>query len=112
MSPRLLFKLALLPLMRSWVLLGLMILSFAQLMLGLWFCGSIQKELNHTRHYANSAKFVTVQIKDEAVSLDPIKEALSGEDVSFEELKTEDTLKKMEEDLKYSINLNYSKKQD
>lgn len=98
MSLRLLFKLALLPLLRSWFLLGLMIISFAQLMLALWFCGSLQKELNHTRNYANSAKFVTVQIKDEAVSLERVKDALMGEDVSFEELKMEDTLKKMEEE--------------
>jgi hypothetical protein len=98
MSPRLLIKLALLPLTRSWWVLGLMIVSFAQIMLALWFCGSVQKELNHTKKYANTAKFVTIQMKDENTSLDPIKDLLSGEDVSFEELKTEDTLKKMEDD--------------
>ncbi len=98
MSPRLLLKLALLPLTRSWFVLGLMIVSFAQIMLALWFCSSIQKELNHTRQYANTAKFVTIQMKDETTSLDPIKELLGGEDVSFEELRTEDTLKKMEDE--------------
>jgi hypothetical protein len=98
MSLRLLLKLSLLPLMRSWFMLGLMIVSFAQVMLALWFCGAIQKELNHTKQYANTAKFVSIQLKDESVSLDPIKDLLSGEDVSFEELKTEDTLKKMEEE--------------
>jgi hypothetical protein len=98
MSPRLLFKLALLPLTRSWWVLGLMTLSFAQIMLALWFCGSVQKELNHTQKYARTAKFVTIQMKDETSPLDPIKDLLSGEDVSFEELKIEDTLKKMEDE--------------
>lgn len=98
MNLRLLFKLALLPLMRSWFLLGLMMISFAQLMLALWFCGSIQKELSHTQDYASTAKFMTVQMKDEGVGLDPVKELLQGPDVNVEELKTEDILKKMEEE--------------
>ena len=98
MNLRLLFKLALLPLMRSWFLLGLMMISFAQLMLALWFCGSIQKELSHTQEYASTAKFMTVQMKEDGVGLDPVKELLQGPDVNVEELKTEDVLKKMEEE--------------
>lgn len=98
MNLRLLFKLALLPLIRSWFLLGLMMISFAQLMLALWFCGSIQKELSHTQEYANTAKFMTVQMKEDGVGLDPVKELLQGPDVNVEELKTEDVLKKMEEE--------------
>jgi len=100
LSPRLLFKLALLPLRRSWFLLGLMIISFAELMLALWFCGSLQRELSHTESYANAAKFVSIQLKEESgsSSLDSIKDLLQGADVTFEELKTEDTLKKMEDE--------------
>jgi hypothetical protein len=98
MSLRLLLKLALLPLMRSKLLLGLMIVSFAQLMLALWFCGAVQKEIAHTRQYANTAKFISVQMKDEGTSLDTIKDTLSGNDVTFEELKTDDILKKMEDE--------------
>ncbi len=98
MNLRLLFKLALLPLIRSWFLLGLMMVSFAQLMLALWFCGSIQKELSHTQNYANTAKFITIQMKDEAASIEPIQELLKGPEVNVEELKTEDVLKRMEEE--------------
>lgn len=95
---RLLFKLALLPLFRSWLLLGLMIISFAQVMLALWFCGSVQKELQETRRYASHAKLVTIQMKEPNASVDAIRDALQGDDVSFEELKTEEILKKMEEE--------------
>ena len=98
MSPRLLMKLAWLPIRRSWILFALMILSFAQIMLALWFFGAIQKELMHTRQYAMTAKFISIQLKDETLSLDAIKEALEGDDVSFEELKTEAVLKKMEDE--------------
>ncbi|MBC7395825.1 MAG: hypothetical protein H7333_00155 [Bdellovibrionales bacterium] len=98
MNLRLLFKLALLPLIRSWFLLGLMMISFAQLMLALWFCGSIQKELSHTQAYASTAKFLTIQMKDESASIFPIQELLQGTEASVEELKTEDVLKRMEEE--------------
>lgn len=95
---RLLFKLALLPLKRSWFLLGLLTISFSQLMLALWFCGSVQKELELSRNYASKAKFVTVQMKDNHASTSGVKEAFQLDSVSIEELKTEDVLKKMEEE--------------
>ncbi len=97
-NSRLFFKLAFLPLRRSWFLLGLMLISFAQLLLALWFCGGIQKELNHTEAYASQARFVTIQMKDDASPLDPVKEALQGDDISVEEMKTETILQKMEEE--------------
>ncbi|MHA0111108.1 hypothetical protein ACXYUI_28835, partial [Klebsiella pneumoniae] len=67
-----------------------MIISFAQVMLALWFCGSIQKELRETKRYAGSARMITVQMKDPNASLDPVREALSGDEVTFEELKTDE----------------------
>ena len=96
MNFRLLFKLATIPLRRSWVLLGLMLLSFAQVMLALWFCGGIQNEITNTQSYARDAHFMTVQLKEETTSVEPIRELFKDYDVSFEELKTEDVLKKME----------------
>jgi len=95
---RLVSKLAILPLKRSWGLLGLMVLSFAQVLLGLWFCGAIQNEISYTRDYARDAHFLTIQMKDATSSLDPIRELFQDYHVSFEELKTEDVLKKMELD--------------
>ena len=93
---RLISKLAILPLKRSWGLLGLMVLSFAQVLLGLWACGSIQNEIKNTSFYAKEARFVTIQMKDATSSLDPIRESFQDYKVSFEELKTEDVLQKME----------------
>jgi len=93
---RLVSKLAVLPLKRSWGLLGLMVLSFAQVLLGLWFCGAIQNEIKNTRDYARDARFLTIQMKDANSSLDPIRELFQDYQVSFEELKTEDVLQKME----------------
>ena len=93
---RLVSKLAILPLRRSWGLLGLMVLSFAQVLLGLWFCGAIQNEIKNTRDYARDARFLTIQMKDATSSLDPIRELFQDYQVSFEELKTEDVLQKME----------------
>ncbi len=93
---RLISKLAILPLKRSWGLLGLMVLSFAQVLLGLWFCGAIQNEIKNTRDYARDARFVTIQMKDVAASLDPIRELFQDYKVNFEELKTEEVLQKME----------------
>ena len=95
---RLLFKLALLPLMRSWFVLGLLIVSFSQLMLALWFCGSIQKEIKISRDYASKAKFVTIQMKDAHAPVDAVRDAFQSENVTIEELKTEEVLKKMEEE--------------
>lgn len=93
---RLISKLAVLPLKRSWGLLGLMVLSFAQVLLGLWFCGSIQNEIKNTSDYARDARFITIQMKDAVSPLDPIRELFQEYKVSFEELKTEDVLQKME----------------
>ena len=93
---RLISKLAILPLRRSWGLLSLMVLSFAQVLLGLWFCGAIQNEIKHTSIYARDARFVTIQMKDATSSLDPIRELFQDYKVSFEELKTEEVLQKME----------------
>ena len=93
---RLIGKLAVLPLKRSWGLLGLMVLSFAQVLLSLWFCGALQNELSDTTEYADKARFVTVQMKDNKASIEPIRELFNDYDVNFEELKTEDVLKSME----------------
>jgi hypothetical protein len=98
MNLRLFLKLATLPLRRSWVLLGLMVLSYAQVLLALWLCGGMQKEIYKVQEYASVAKFITVQMKEETSSFDPVRDAFKGDDVSFEELKTEDVLKKMETD--------------
>jgi len=93
---RLIGKLAVLPLKRSWGLLGLMVLSFAQVLLSLWFCGAVQNEVGATTDYADKARFVTVQMKDSKSSIEPIRELFDDYQVSFEELKTEDVLKAME----------------
>lgn len=96
MNLRLFLKLATLPFRRSWFLLSLMILSFAQVMLALWFCGGIQKEIIFTQDYARDAHFMTIQLKSDTSPTEPILDAFSAYTVSFEELKTEDVLKKME----------------
>lgn len=93
---RLISKLAVLPLKRSWGLLGLMVMSFAQVLLGLWFCGAIQNEIKHTSVYAHDARFVTIQMKDATASIEPIRELFQDYQVGFEELKTDEVLKKME----------------
>jgi hypothetical protein len=93
---RLISKLAVLPLKRSWGLLALMVMAFAQVLLSLWFCGALQNELKNTSQYASQAHFVTIQMKDSTTSLDPIRELFKDFQVSFEELKTEDVLQKME----------------
>ncbi|NDG83507.1 MAG: hypothetical protein EBX52_00530 [Proteobacteria bacterium] len=101
-SAGLMMKLSLLPFRRSWVVIGLMVISLAQLMLGLWFCGSLQEEIRQTRSYADRAKMVTIQMKDGDVTIDPIRQLLgSGEsssNVSLEEWKTDDVLAKMEQE--------------
>jgi hypothetical protein len=98
---RLLLKLATIPLRRSWMLLGLMSLSFAQVMLALWFSGGIQQEIHHTETYAKEARFVSIQLKQEAtlpgsVTVEAIRDELKGADVGIEELTTEEVLAKME----------------
>lgn len=95
MNPRLLIKLATLPLKRSWFLLGLMVISFAQLMLLLWFAASIYLEIQKTEHYSNTAKFVTLQVKDASLTPFQIQEKLPPE-TAVEELQTEEVLKRME----------------
>lgn len=95
MNPRLLVKLATLPLKRSWFLLGLMVISFAQLMLLLWFAASIYLEIQKTEHYSNTAKFITLQVKDPALSAFQIQDKVP-KDAAVEELQTEEVLKRME----------------
>jgi hypothetical protein len=95
MTPRLMLKLATLPLKRSWFLLGLMVSSFAQLMLVLWFSASVYLEIQKTEHYSATAKFVTLQIKDPTLSEFQIREKLPP-DTAVEELQTEEVLKRME----------------
>ena len=100
MSLRLMLKLASLPLKRSWFLLGLMVISFAQLMLVLWFSASIYLEIQKTEHYSASAKFITLQIKDAALTAEQIREKLprtaDQSAIGVEELETEEVLKRME----------------
>ena len=97
-SAGLMMRLSLLPFRRSWVVIGLMIISLAQLMLGLWFCGSLQEEIRQTRAYADQAKLVTIQMKEGEGSTDSIRQSLGESEVSFEEWKTEDVLTKMEQE--------------
>jgi hypothetical protein len=97
-SASLMMRLSLLPFRRSWVVIGLMVISLAQLMLGLWFCGSLQEEIRQTRLYADQAKLVTIQMKEGEGSTDSIRQALGENDVTFEEWKTEDVLTKMEQE--------------
>lgn len=93
---RLISKLAILPLKRSWGLLGLMVMSFAQVLLGLWLTGAVQNEIRNTSDYARDARFVTIQMKDSNASVEPIRQLFKEYDVSFEELKTEEVLQKMD----------------
>lgn len=94
----LLMKLSWIPFRRSWMVLGLMTVSLAQLFLGVWLCGSLLGELSRTRQYAERARMITLQMKEEKSSLDPIREVLSGTDASIEEWTTEETLTKMEQE--------------
>jgi hypothetical protein len=98
---RLMLKLAALPLRRSWLLLTLMVVSFAQLMLLLWFAASIYLEIQRTDHYAQTAKFVSLQVKDDAFLKSDLESKLEEWGVqvsrlSMEELKTDEVLAKME----------------
>lgn len=100
MTPRLMWKLASLPLKRSWFLLGLMMVSFAQLMLVLWFAAAVYLEIQKTEHYSQTAKFVTLQVKDQSLTVEQIRDKLppasDKSPVVVEELTTEDVLKRME----------------
>ncbi len=93
---RILLKLSFLPIRRSWLLIGFLGVSLAQILLGLWLCGGITSELARTEAYADRSRFVTVQLRDESVLADPIKEALEGEDVAIEELKSGQVLERLE----------------
>jgi hypothetical protein len=94
----LLFKLALIPFRRAWGVLGLMVVSLAQMFLALWFCALLLNEIAHTRQFAEQAKLITIQLKDQADALPKIKELIAGQDVTLEEWATEDVLAKMEQD--------------
>jgi hypothetical protein len=102
MSLRLILKLAFLPLRRSWFLLTLMVVSFAQLMLLLCFAASIYLEIQKTDHYAQTAKFVTLQLKEAALGADQVLELIKSESpgsklpLDAEELSAEEVLKQME----------------
>ncbi len=93
---RILLKLSFLPIRRSWLLIGFLAVSLAQILLGLWLCGGISSELARTEIYSERSRFVTIQLRDESVLVDPVKEALEGEDVSIEELKSGQVLERLE----------------
>ena len=93
---RILLKLSFLPIRRSWMLVGFLAVSLAQILLALWLCGGITSELARTEAYADRSRFVTIQLRDESVLTDPIKQVLEGEDVSIEELKSAQVLERLE----------------
>jgi hypothetical protein len=95
---QLLLKLALIPFRRGWGVLGLMVISLAQMFLALWFCALLQNEISHTRQFAEQAKLITIQLKDQVDALPRIKEALEGQDATIEEWSSDDVLAKMEQD--------------
>jgi hypothetical protein len=95
---QLLLKLALIPFRRGWGVLGLMVISLAQMFLALWFCALLQNEISHTRQFAEQAKLITIQLKDQVDALPRIKEALEGQDATLEEWNSDDVLAKMEKD--------------
>lgn len=96
MSFRVLLKLAFLPFRRSWFVLTLVALAFAQVMLALWFCGGLQNEIQRSLEYSERARFMSIQMKDELSPIDAIQEVLKGQGVSYEELSTEEVLRRME----------------
>jgi hypothetical protein len=95
---KLLVKLALIPFRRAWGVLGLMVVSLAQLFLALWFCALLQDEIARTREFAGQAKLLTIQLKDGEEALPRIKSLLEGREVSIEEWNSEEVLAKMEQD--------------
>ena len=94
----LLAKLSFLPLRRSWLLLGFLALSLAQIDLALWLTGGVVSELHRTEAYADRSRFVTLQLRDESVLIDPIKEILAGEEISIEELKVGQVVERLEQE--------------
>jgi hypothetical protein len=95
---QLLLKLALIPFRRGWGVLGLMVISLAQMFLALWFCALLQNEISHTRQFAEQAKLITIQLKDQVDALPRIKEVLEGQDATIEEWNSDEVLAKMEQD--------------
>jgi hypothetical protein len=95
---QLLLKLALIPFRRGWGVLGLMVISLAQMFLALWFCALLQNEISHTRQFAEQAKLITIQLKDQVDALPRIKEVLEGQDATLEEWNSDEVLAKMEQD--------------
>ncbi|MBU6154908.1 MAG: hypothetical protein KGP28_11445 [Bdellovibrionales bacterium] len=98
MRLRLLLRLALIPFRRAWGVLGLMVVSLAQMFLALWFCALLQNEISHTRQFAEQAKLVTIQLKEQVDAMPAIGEVLEGQDVTIEEWSSEEVLSKMEQD--------------
>ena len=98
MNLRILLKLAIIPLNRSRALLGLMILSFAQILLALWLSGGIQKEIRNSEQYAANAHFMSIQLKEDPPNTMAIRQLFEDYDVGFEELKVDEVLKKMEQE--------------
>ena len=94
MNLRLLFKLSGLPWIRSFALQSLIAFAIAQLLLGAWLGGAIDQEIRRTKKFANDAKWVTVQLKEEKA--DAIRDMVKGSSVSVEELSTDDVLSRME----------------
>ncbi len=97
------FKLGVLPFKRSWMLQSLMIFAFSQVMIGVWFASSVQKEIDASLKYANAAKYITVQMKDAGASVEGIRSLLSQNQadqaqnkVSLEVLDGEKVLDEME----------------
>jgi len=86
------------PFRRAWVVLGLMVITLAQLFLALWFCGLLQNEIAHTRKFSDEAKLITLQLKEGGSAIPRVREVLEGQDVTIEEWKAEDVLAKMEQD--------------
>jgi hypothetical protein len=93
---RILLKLSFLPIRRSWMLVGFLWVSLAQILLALWLSGGIGSELARTEAYADRSRFVTIQLRDESVLVDPIKEVLEGDDVAIEELKSGQVIERLE----------------
>lgn len=94
MKLRLMLKISFLPWIRSSTLQSLIAVSIAQLLLGAWLGGAIVQEIRRTKKFANDAKWITVQTKEDRSK--EIKEIIKDFSVSFEELSTDDVLNRME----------------
>jgi len=77
---RLLLKLAMIPFRRAWVVLGLMVITLAQLFLALWFCGLLQNEIAHTRKFSDEAKLITLQLKEGGSAIPRVREVLEQDE--------------------------------